>query len=123
ERRDSAAVSGLTAGPVAPVVIRRYPDLVAAFPTMTQRQRKRGGLRVCRSGWLVGVSVREYRGMEAGSRSPDSVTWDRISRRRFTSSWAHHEALLCNRHSASVLGTVSVSGSPPRQVPSLCSPG
>jgi hypothetical protein len=45
---------------------------------MMQRDRKREGLRVCRAAWLVGVSVREYRELEAGERTPDSVTWDRI---------------------------------------------
>src|SRR5438093_5688591 len=52
--------------------------IVAAFPAMMQRDRKREGLRVCRAAWLVGVSVREYRELEAGDRSPDSVTWERI---------------------------------------------
>ena len=51
---------------------------LAAFPAMMERDRKREGLRVCRAAWLVGVSVREYRELEAGDRSPDSVTWERI---------------------------------------------
>jgi hypothetical protein len=45
---------------------------------MMQRGRKREGLRVCRPAWLVGVSVREYREIEAGERSPTFETWDRI---------------------------------------------
>ena len=51
---------------------------LASFPTMMQRDRKREGLRVCRAAWLIGASVREYREMEAGERSPDFQTWDRI---------------------------------------------
>ena len=43
-----------------------------------RRDRKREGLRVCRAAWLVGVSVREYRELEAGERYPTSQTWDRI---------------------------------------------
>ncbi len=45
---------------------------------MMQRARKREGLRVCRAAWLVGVSVREYRELEAGERFPDSGTYERI---------------------------------------------
>jgi hypothetical protein len=33
---------------------------------MMQRDRKREGLRVGRAAWLIGVTVREYRQMEAG---------------------------------------------------------
>jgi hypothetical protein len=40
---------------------------------MMQRDRKREGLRVCREAWLVGVTVREYREMEAGNRVPDKI--------------------------------------------------
>jgi hypothetical protein len=43
-----------------------------------QRARKREGLRVCRAAWLVGVSVREYRKLEAGERFPDPDTYERI---------------------------------------------
>jgi hypothetical protein len=45
---------------------------------MMQRDRKREGLRVCRAAWLIGVSVREYREIEAGERMPDFETWDRV---------------------------------------------
>ena len=51
---------------------------LAAYPGMMQRARKREGLRVYRAAWLLGVSVREYRDLEAGERFPDSVTRDRI---------------------------------------------
>jgi len=53
---------------------------LAAFPSMMERDRKREGLRVCRAAWLIGVSVREYRELEAGGRFPDSVTWERMCR-------------------------------------------
>ena len=51
---------------------------LAAYPSMMQRDRKREGLRVCRAAWLIGVTVREYREMEAGDRDPDNDTWDRL---------------------------------------------
>jgi Helix-turn-helix domain len=52
---------------------------LAAFPAMMERDRKRGGLRVCRAAWLVGVSVREYREIEAGDRTPSLDTYRWIS--------------------------------------------
>jgi hypothetical protein len=33
---------------------------------------------VCRAAWLLGLTVREYRELEAGERFPTSETWDRI---------------------------------------------
>ena len=51
----------------------------AAYPGMMQRARKREGLRVCRAAWLIGVSVREYREIEAGDRTPSLDTYRRIS--------------------------------------------
>jgi hypothetical protein len=51
---------------------------LAAYPTMMQRDRNRECLRVCRAAWLVGVTVREYREMEAGDRDPDSDVWNRL---------------------------------------------
>ena len=58
--------------------LRGVPSL-AAYPSMMQHDRKREGLRVCRAAWLVGVTVREYREMEAGDRVPESEVWDRLS--------------------------------------------
>jgi transcriptional regulator with XRE-family HTH domain len=52
---------------------------LAAYPGMMQRARKREGLRVCRAAWLIGVSVREYREIEAGERTPSPGTYQRIS--------------------------------------------
>ena len=51
---------------------------LAAYPAMMQRDRKREGLRVCRAAWLVGVTVWEYREMEAGDRVPDAARWKRM---------------------------------------------
>jgi hypothetical protein len=52
---------------------------LATYSAMMQRDRKREGLRVCRAAWLVGVSVREYREIEAGDRMPSLDTYRRIS--------------------------------------------
>jgi predicted transcriptional regulator len=52
---------------------------LAAFPRMMQHDRKREGLRVCRAAWLIGVSVREYREIEAGDRMPNLDVYRRIS--------------------------------------------
>jgi hypothetical protein len=45
---------------------------------MLQRDRERLGLREARAAWLAGVSIREYRELEAGTRFPTCETWDRI---------------------------------------------
>jgi transcriptional regulator with XRE-family HTH domain len=45
---------------------------------MMERDRKREGLRVCRVAWLIGVTVREYRELEAGDRFPEPRTYERI---------------------------------------------
>jgi transcriptional regulator with XRE-family HTH domain len=58
---------------------------LAVYPRMMRRARKREGLRVCRAAWLLGISVREYREIETGSRSPTFETWDRIGARRGSS--------------------------------------
>jgi predicted transcriptional regulator len=44
-----------------------------------RRARKRECLRVCRAAWLVGVSVREYREIESGDRTPSLDMYERIS--------------------------------------------
>jgi len=46
---------------------------------MMERWRKREGIRVCRAAWLIGVSVREYREIEAGEHVPSLATYERIS--------------------------------------------
>jgi hypothetical protein len=45
---------------------------------MMRRERVGAGLRECRAAWLIGVSVREYREIEAGERYPDFETWRRL---------------------------------------------
>jgi hypothetical protein len=52
--------------------------MVPLFAGMLERDRKRRGLRVCRVAWIIGVSVREYRELEAGTRFPTSDVWDRM---------------------------------------------
>jgi hypothetical protein len=52
---------------------------LAAFPRVLVRDRQRNGLRVCRAAWLLGVTVREYRELEAGDRMPDMKTFERMS--------------------------------------------
>ena len=49
------------------------------FATMLRRDRERNGLRVARASWLVGVNVREYRELEAGTKRPEGDTYDRVS--------------------------------------------
>ena len=51
---------------------------MAAYSGMLERDRRRWGLRVARASWLLGVSVREYRELEAGTRSPTFDTYSRI---------------------------------------------
>jgi predicted transcriptional regulator len=51
---------------------------LAAFPKMLENGRKREGLRVCRAAWMLGVTVRQYRELEAGMRTPDAGTYHRI---------------------------------------------
>jgi hypothetical protein len=48
---------------------------LAPYASMMHRDRKSEGLRVCRAAWLIGVSVREYREIEAGDRTPSLDTY------------------------------------------------
>jgi hypothetical protein len=52
---------------------------LAAYPSMMQRDRQRLGLRECRAAWMLGLTVREYREIEAGDRAPDMKTFERMS--------------------------------------------
>jgi predicted transcriptional regulator len=54
---------------------------LAAYAAMLEGIRRREGLRICRAAWLVGVSAREYREIEAGDRTPSLHTYQRISER------------------------------------------
>jgi helix-turn-helix protein len=51
---------------------------LAAYPAMMRRSRQRLGLRECRAAWLIGVTVRQYREIEAGERETDAATWERM---------------------------------------------
>jgi transcriptional regulator with XRE-family HTH domain len=46
---------------------------------MLRRDRERRGMRECHAAWRFGVSVREYRELEAGDRLPSPGTYERIS--------------------------------------------
>jgi transcriptional regulator with XRE-family HTH domain len=48
------------------------------LPAMLEQDRKRAGWSVKQAAWRLGVSIREYREIEAGERSPNFETWDRI---------------------------------------------
>ena len=52
--------------------------MVPMCANMLRTDQKRWGLRVCRRAWLLGVSVREYRELEAGARFPSPDTYDRM---------------------------------------------
>jgi transcriptional regulator with XRE-family HTH domain len=45
---------------------------------MLRRDRERWGMRVAEAAGRFGVSVREYRELEAGKRYPTFDTWHRI---------------------------------------------
>jgi transcriptional regulator with XRE-family HTH domain len=61
-----------------PASLDAVPTL-ASYATMMERDREREGLPVCRAALLVGVTVREYREIEAGDRTPSLATYRRIS--------------------------------------------
>jgi helix-turn-helix protein len=48
------------------------------LPPMLEQDRKQAGWSVGRAAWELGISIRENREPEAGTRSPSSETWDRI---------------------------------------------
>ena len=45
---------------------------------MLEQDREAGGWSVGEATWRLGVSIREYRELEAGERSPSFETWNRI---------------------------------------------
>jgi predicted transcriptional regulator len=52
---------------------------LAAYPAMMRRDRQRLGLRECRAAWLLGVTVRQYRQLEAGDDDVLVVeVWERM---------------------------------------------
>jgi transcriptional regulator with XRE-family HTH domain len=48
------------------------------FSDLLRRDRERFGLSIGQAAWRLGISIREYRDLEAGVRSPSVETWDRI---------------------------------------------
>jgi hypothetical protein len=52
---------------VLPALITQLPD-----------DRRRVGLRLCRMAWLLGLTVREYRALEAGELEIDNDLYERI---------------------------------------------
>lgn len=51
---------------------------MAMLPAMLEHDRTRAGWSVAQAAWRLGVTVREYRELEAGERSPSFETWDRV---------------------------------------------
>jgi DNA-binding XRE family transcriptional regulator len=51
------------------------------LPAMLEHDRKQAGWSVGQAAWRLGVTVREYRKIEAGARSPNFETWDAICKR------------------------------------------
>jgi len=52
---------------------------LAAYPAMMRRDRRRLGLRECRAAWLIGLTVREYREIEAGDLAPTPAMYERMA--------------------------------------------
>jgi hypothetical protein len=48
------------------------------LPKMLEGDRRRAGWALGRAAWRLGVTMREYRELEAAARSPTFETWDRI---------------------------------------------
>ena len=57
---------------------------MAMLPTMLEHDRRRAGWSVARAAYELGVSIRAYREIEAGERSPNWEEFDRICK---TFSW------------------------------------
>jgi predicted transcriptional regulator len=55
-----------------------YGPRTAMFRKMIEEDRRRGGWSIGQVAWRLGISVREYRELEAGKRSPSFETWDWI---------------------------------------------
>ena len=51
---------------------------MAALLGMLEHDRKQSGWSVGQTAWRLGVSIREYREIEAGERPPSWEMWDRI---------------------------------------------
>jgi hypothetical protein len=49
-----------------------------AYVEMMRRDRQRLGPRECRAAWLLGLTVREYRELEAGDATITAELWERM---------------------------------------------
>jgi DNA-binding XRE family transcriptional regulator len=59
-------------------VVKTYALAVAMLPRMLEDDRRRAGWSAGQAAWRLGITVREYRELEAGARDPSFETWDRI---------------------------------------------
>lgn len=66
---------------------------LAAYPAMMRRSRQRLGLRECRAAWLLGLTVREYRALEAGDA--EIVTADLWQRMVEVFQWPVSPSAAC----------------------------
>jgi DNA-binding XRE family transcriptional regulator len=48
------------------------------LPVMLKQDRQRAGWLVEHAAWRLGLTIRDYREIEAGAHSPSFETWDRI---------------------------------------------
>jgi hypothetical protein len=55
-----------------------YPSAVAPLPSMLEHDWKQAGWSVGRAARGLGISIREYRELEAGTRFPNWETYERI---------------------------------------------
>ena len=55
-----------------------YGPPMAMLPTMLEDDRRRAGWSVGQAAWRLDVRVREYLELEAGDRSPNFETWNKI---------------------------------------------
>ena len=51
---------------------------MAMLQVMLEQDRRRAGWPVRQTAWRLGVTIREYREMAAGERSPSWEAWHRI---------------------------------------------
>jgi hypothetical protein len=55
-----------------------FTSMPAAYVAMMLKARARLGLRECRAAWLQGLTVSEYRALEAGEMNLSSDLWCRM---------------------------------------------
>ncbi len=74
-----------------------YGSPIAMLPATLEQDRKRAGWSVGRAASRLGVSLREHREIEAGTRSPNFETWDGVQALRLAQTFgvtsAHADAV------------------------------